>query len=322
MSGSLPGYSATSPAAYTPGIEVAPCVSMCTRGEPERRDDRVDLEHTLVPGAVVEQHDPFDVIAALDATDLMVDEHLDVGGHQPTDGRGMGTEPFAAVGERPVRRDALEREGPVHSAVAAPDDQDALPAERIEFAEEVDESPALPLRRTGERTGRERADAAGDQHGPRLDDGPSVRRQPESGPFVRGVDPRESFRTLSEQVGRPVGSGLLDAGGDEVPPDDRWEAGDVVDGLLRVQRGDLPAGLRERVDDHDGEATETRVVGAVQARRTGPDDREVGAVELHRPPAGSGLRHPHPPASTESSRPWSWKPREGWRSFVSVFFSI
>jgi hypothetical protein len=48
--------------------------------------------------------------------------------------------------------------------------------------------------------------------------------------------------------------------GDQVAALDRGQAGDVEDVLLRIERGDLPARLGQRVDDRDGQPAEAGVV--------------------------------------------------------------
>ena len=54
------------------------------------------------------------------------------------------------------------------------------------------------------------------------------------------------------------------------------ERGDVVDRLVRVQRGALPADLRERVHDVRMDPEQPQLEDLEQAARAGSDDDHVG----------------------------------------------
>jgi hypothetical protein len=62
---------------------------------------------------------------------------------------------------------------------------------------------------------------------------------------------------------------------DEVLRDDPRVAGHVVDPLLGVERGELTAEVRQRVDDLRAGLAHARPEGGDQAHRPGADDRDV-----------------------------------------------
>lgn len=80
---------------------------------------------------------------------------------------------------------------------------------------------------------------------------------------------------LVEQPGRSEALRLVDEGGDQVAASDGRETGDVVDQLLRVERGDLAAGFGQCVDHGGAQFAKARVVGRVQAGRAGTHDQQV-----------------------------------------------
>jgi hypothetical protein len=94
---------------------------------------------------------------------------------------------------------------------------------------------------------------------------------------------------LAEDVLRTERFGLTHQRLHQVPPTDRREAGDVVDGFLGVQRAHLSARLLQRVQDGDAQPAETAVVGGVEAGRSGADDGEVGGERSDRRAGGHVL---------------------------------
>src|SRR5262249_18836772 len=86
---------------------------------------------------------------------------------------------------------------------------------------------------------------------------------------------RERRRLYAQQVLRVVRRRLFDQVVHQVAAADRREAGDVEDLLLRVHRGDLAAGFRQRVDHGYRQPTEAGVVRREQPGRAGSYDGEV-----------------------------------------------
>ena len=133
------------------------------------------------------------------------------------------------------------------------------------------EQPAAEVLAAGrQRPRRERADAAGDHDGPALD-----AQAGRGGDREAAVAALEPDGLVAEQVLRVVRRGLGDQLLDQVAALDRREAGDVEDRLLGVHRGDLAAGLLERVEHGGREGAHAGVVGAEQADRPGTDDEQI-----------------------------------------------
>ena len=63
---------------------------------------------------------------------------------------------------------------------------------------------------------------------------------------------------------------------------DHGQRGDVVDGLLRIQRGALPAGLVQRLHDLSLDAQQPELEGREQAARARADDHRVGVHPVRR----------------------------------------
>ena len=59
------------------------------------------------------------------------------------------------------------------------------------------------------------------------------------------------------------------------------KAGDVEDVLLGIQRGELAAELRQRVDDLRRRSSHAGVERSEDARRAAADDRDVGEFVKH-----------------------------------------
>src|SRR2546426_4912144 len=89
------------------------------------------------------------------------------------------------------------------------------------------------------------------------------------------------FRSLLSQVdGLLELEGLLGHPLHQVLGEDLWEARDVEDVLLRVQRRELAAHLIEVVDQTAGGPAHSRVKSAEQPGRAGADNRDIFDV-LH-----------------------------------------
>jgi hypothetical protein len=189
-----------------------------------------------------------------------------------------------AVDQRDGTGDALEVEGPVAGAVPTADDQDVLVAHDLELADEVHEPAVLEVLGVRERPRREGPDAARDQHRLGVDLDALVGPDQEAAVLLL----HQRLGTVAEEVGRVVGGGLLDAALDEVLPLDGGEPGDVVDLLLGVERGDLPAGLGQRVQDGGGQPAEAGVVRRVEAGWPCSDDAEIDLVTFHASLFGCG----------------------------------
>jgi hypothetical protein len=86
----------------------------------------------------------------------------------------------------------------------------------------------------------------------------------------------ELFYLLPEADDRVVLHGLIDEVAREVLGQDPGEAGDVVDVLLRVERGELAAEDLERVDELDGHLPHAGVKRGEEAGRAAADDEDVG----------------------------------------------
>ena len=138
--------------------------------------------------------------------------------------------------------------------------------------DEVLQPAAEELLAGRERAGRERADAAGDDEGAAGDLDARRWWSTCSRPSSSGA---ELLGLLARGGRSAVRGGLGGEAADQVAPGDRREAGDVVDLLLGVHRGDLAADLGQRVDHGDGQAADAGVVGAVEPDRPGPDDEDV-----------------------------------------------
>src|SRR5262245_26806591 len=166
----------------------------------------------------------------------------------------------------------LEAERPVERRVAAADDHTAFAGEHVLLADEVVEPAALPVVDPvdPELARLERAVAGGDDDRLRLDR--------LAGRGRNGLDliaRRELAHLLAkEDVGAELES-LLGAEVDEGLTLDLRMARDVVDVLLRVDRGDLAAELLEALEDADGRLAMAGVVGSREADGPGADDRDV-----------------------------------------------
>jgi hypothetical protein len=158
----------------------------------------------------------------------------------------------------------------VERRVAAADDDHVVPGEVVEVRHEEHDSGTGEGVRGRQRPGGEAAQPAGHQDRSTVEGGTVAERQHR---LVVHIGQRVGPHP--EQVLGRGRRGLLDEVGDEVPPPDHREAGDVVDELLRVHRGHLAARLGQRVDDHGGQPAEPGIVRGEQPGGTGTYDCHI-----------------------------------------------
>ena len=192
-------------------------------------------------------------------------------------------EAVAAMDERDrqVGR-VLEPERPVERRVAAADDDAVLALEDVLARDEVVEPAALPVvdPLELELPRLEGAVAGGHDQRPREELLARLRRQSEELLAVLR-DAREIGDLFVEMdVGAEL-EPLLDAEVDEILAPDLRVAGDVVDVLLGIDRGDLAAELAEALDDANGRVAMARVVGGREADRACADDGDVADSFAH-----------------------------------------
>jgi hypothetical protein len=170
----------------------------------------------------------------------------------PTDGQLVRAKSLAPMYQRDVLGRVDEVDDPVERGVAAPDDHHPLAFEHRLLADDVVHAAPLPRRHViaGQLLGLERSVAAGDDHraGAQLS--------------LRGVQDDEALvRIVGVGLPRDLIGGRLEVNGhvelverllahqlDEVAGEHARVTGHVEDPLLRVQRRELAAELRQRVD--------------------------------------------------------------------------
>ena len=180
--------------------------------------------------------------------------------------------------DRQARR-VLEAERPVERGVAAADDDAGLVLEDLLAPDEVMEPAPLPVVDVLdlELAGLERPVPGGDDQHARRERLALVGGEDEVLLAVRA----DALKVLDLLVEEDLGSELeplLRAEVDERLGPDLGMAGDVVDVLLRVDRGGLAAELAEALDDADGGVTMPRVVRRREADGACADDRDVDDV--------------------------------------------
>ncbi len=194
--------------------------------------------------------------------------HLDLGGAL----RG-GAEPRTAMHDGHAG-DVLQRERPINRRIPAAGDHHPLVAEVLAPADVV-------LHRTrglvggqpgqGRPVGAEGAGAGGDE------DGLGAHRLAPVGADREGAG--RAFQALDPAAQQTRGVKRRDlvfeprhqlAGGD------RRVRRDVIDRLFGIQRGALPAGLAERVDQHRAQLQHPQFEHREQTDRAGSDDGDVG----------------------------------------------
>src|SRR5688572_4622832 len=184
----------------------------------------------------------------------------------------------AAVDDVKFLSDAGKRQGPVERGIAAAGDHHALAAHVLLAFHQVEDALALELGEALQRraVGAEGTDTGGDDDGAGVDPGAGRGLQV---PAV--ADLGQLVDLLAEMVHGMERRGLLLQLLDQVGGIDRGIAGDVVDRLLGVQRGALPAGGLKRVDDVALHFQHAAFEHREQADRARTDDRHVRYMRRH-----------------------------------------
>ncbi len=180
----------------------------------------------------------------------------------------------AAVHQRDAARLAAELEHPVERAVAAARDQHVLAVEVFGAPHAIEQLRAFVALRVGhqEPPRLERAEAARDDEaagvearaGRRLDGEATGRLSRDRGDFLAEVKPGVERLDLLEQAV------------DEFLRAAHRQRRDVVDRLVGIELGALPAGMRERVDDLALHAEQAELEHGEEADRAGADDHAFG----------------------------------------------
>ena len=170
--------------------------------------------------------------------------------------------------------DVLQRQRPVHRGVAAAGDHHALAAKILAPADVVLHRAAglvggQALQRRP--VGAERAGAGGDDHRFGADGVALVGGQREAAALAA-----QAVDLAAEQPRHGERGDLLFQLGDQRAGLDRRVGRDVVDRLLRIQRGALAADLGQRVDQHAGQLQHAQFENGEQPDRARADDRHVG----------------------------------------------
>ena len=189
--------------------------------------------------------------------------------------RGMRTEAVTAMHQRHRLRLVAQLRAPIKRRVAATDDEHIAIAIRFRGGDQRVDAAAVPFRceRLRQLARAEGADAGGDHDRARWEP-IGFRDQHEVAVFFLEADHalpqmRRDARLLMEL------SGLLREIPDEIFRQHARVACHVEDVLLRVQRRELTAKLRERIDDLGRRAAHAGVKQGEQARGAAADDGEV-----------------------------------------------
>jgi hypothetical protein len=287
--------------------------------EAEQRDERVAADLLRLAGVRVLHRHRLDLPVPMDLAHLVRREDPDPAFllelaclvH-----RGLErAEPVTAVDESDrMRGGVLQAERPVERRVAAADDDAARIAEDLLLAHEVVEASALPLVDPvdDELARLERSVSGGDDQRAREVRAALVGRDREQLLAVL-VDPLERLHLLAQVHLRAVLEALLGAAVDELLGQDLRIAGDVVDVLLRIHGGDLPAELLEALDDADCGVAVARVVRGGKPARACAENGDVDDGVRRQDSSGSSrsrshrrcrraLRPPPPGTSARSRR--------------------
>ena len=251
------------------------------RLEADEGEDGVDFVRRILVGPVVEDRDGLDAIVAVDRAHLAVREQLDLPARdrfvQQLHRMRMRAESFPPVDQDDPACPAAQVQHPVHRAVTAPDDEHALPLVVRRVLHVVGDASAEQriVARTLQHAWRECAFPRGDQDRPRRV-GVQLRMHD-----VVVANPLEPPDLLLEPDICAELESLLDHAVPEVAREDAWQAAHVVDVLLGVQRHQLPAQLRQRIDDARSDAAHAGVECGEQAGRPAADDRDVACFRGH-----------------------------------------
>ncbi len=191
--------------------------------------------------------------------------------------RRVSAEAVPTVDHRQLGRDVLEDEGPVESRIPATDEEDLFVSIGLRIFDRIVDARAkqLVIAGTSQMTGLEGALATGDHDG--------------LGAVVGGTSAQHEVVSLSLERGDLLVEhhlglelhGLLDHVLGKVLRQNLRDAADVEDVLLGIEGGQLPAQLREGVDDATADPSEAGVEGPEEAGRPTPDDGDVRDVVLH-----------------------------------------
>jgi hypothetical protein len=176
--------------------------------------------------------------------------------------------------QRDLFGDGRERNGGFQRNVVAAVDHHRLAREAVQRIGVIEEGSALEARDAfdGDALGHEGADAGRDEHGLGQESGArrSGQQQALIGlPFQRGD-------LLAEVKLRLERRHLLQQRLREVAPAGHRRAGNVVDGLVAVQRHALAARGGQCIDDVAGDFEQAQLKGLEQPDRAGADDQRVG----------------------------------------------
>ena len=196
---------------------------------------------------------------------------------------------------------------PVERRIAAADDQDALVAEGLHLAHGVVHAGALigvdALDRRLLRL--ERAAAGGDHDRLAFEDLVAVGPHPEAR-RLGGAERLQALDHLAEMEDRPERLDLAHQVVDDALAGDDRKAGDVVDRLLGIELGALPADFRQDVDEMGLDVEEAELEHREQPDRARADDHDIGLDALrHRMllKGSRGLNHVCPCVATAPIAP-------------------
>jgi hypothetical protein len=186
---------------------------------------------------------------------------------------GRGAELVATVHQREALRDRREVERPVQCRVAAADDEQALVAEVVHLAHGVMHRCAFIGLDAGHRRtlGLERAAAGRDHDGLRLENLAAVGGDAELGL----ADALDRLHHLAKVEARLERLDLLHQVVAESLAGDHRQARNVVDRLLGIELGALPADLLKDVDEMGLHVEQAEFEHGKETARAGANDEYV-----------------------------------------------
>ena len=255
--------------------------------ELEQHGVAVELDHVRVVLGV-EQRYPLDPAVPAHLADLVGHPHVDpavgCGLHHVVDRHLVRAEGRAAMDERDLGRGAQQVQHPVARGVAATDDHHPLAGELGLLADQVVRALALPRRHVVARQllRLEGAVPASDDDRPGEEVAAVGDRADDPAVGILGVGLVLDSLGGRLEMDRHVEllEALLAQLVHQVLGDDPREAGNVVDPLLRVERRELAAELRQRVDDPRAGLAHPGPERRDQADRSGADHRDVADLAV------------------------------------------